>query len=150
MQCPFCKENDDRVIDTRSVHEGLAIWRRRTCKNCEGRFTTYERIEDSPRKVVKRDQSREDFDRAKIRDGLETACEKRPVSPDEIQDIVDEIEREVFERESQEISTKEIGRMVMERLRTLDDVAYVRFASVYRDFTDASEFIQELESIREN
>ncbi len=147
MKCPYCKENDNRVIDTRDVSDGLSIWRRRKCSSCDSRFTTYERIEESPRKVKKKDNTREDFDREKIRNGIDRACEKRPVSPEEVQRIVDEIEREAFERESPEISSREIGDMVMKRLKEVDDVAYIRFASVYREFKDVTEFMDELKSI---
>jgi len=147
MKCPYCKENDNRVIDTRDVSDGIAIWRRRKCSSCDGRFTTYERIEESPRKVKKKDNTREDFSRDKIRAGIERACEKRPVSPEEIQRIVDEIERETLERDAPEITSREIGGMVMNRLKDLDDVAYIRFASVYREFKDVTEFMDELKSI---
>ena len=147
MKCPYCSTNDNHVLDTREAADGVAIWRRRECRDCEGRFTTYERIEESPRKVKKKDDRREDFDRQKIRRGIERACEKRPVPVENITQIVDEIEQETFERNSPEISTAEIGEMIMQRLKQLDDVAYIRFASVYREFKDVTEFMQELESI---
>ncbi len=148
MKCPFCNTNENHVLDTRDAADGVAIWRRRQCSDCNGRFTTYERIEESPRKVRKKDDRREDFDRQKIRRGIEKACEKRPVPAEEITRIVDEIERETFERQSPEIASDEIGEMIMERLKQLDDVAYIRFASVYREFKDVTEFMEELKSIR--
>lgn len=147
MKCPYCNINDNHVVDTRDASDGVAIWRRRECSECDGRFTTYERVEESPRKVRKKDNGREKFDRQKVRQGIEKACEKRPIHADEITRIVDEIERETFERNSPEISSEEIGEMVMSRLKELDEVAYIRFASVYREFKDLTEFLQELKSI---
>ncbi|HBF2208498.1 transcriptional regulator NrdR [Clostridioides difficile] len=146
MQCPYCNYKESKVIDSR--HTDLkSIRRRRECESCKKRFTTYEKIETTPLMVIKKDNSREYFDREKIKYGLLKACEKRPVSIDEIESIVVHIENEINKCFIEEIETKEIGEMVMDKLKELDEVAYVRFASVYRQFKDINTFVNELKSI---
>ncbi|MGB3114469.1 MAG: transcriptional regulator NrdR [Candidatus Omnitrophota bacterium] len=145
MKCPFCSSMDDKVIDSRISGEGTSIRRRRECLKCGKRFTTYEYVEEAPLMVVKRDGSRQRFDREKIKTGLIKACEKCPVSMDKIEEIVDEIERETHRKTEREIKSTAIGKMIMDRLYNLDEVAYVRFASVYRRFKDISHFKKELE-----
>ncbi|MGB2629732.1 MAG: transcriptional regulator NrdR [Candidatus Omnitrophota bacterium] len=145
MKCPFCSSMDDKVIDSRISGEGTSIRRRRECLKCGKRFTTYEYVEEAPLMVVKRDGSRQRFDREKIKTGIIKACEKCPVSMDKIEEIVDEIERETHRKTEREIKSTAIGKMIMDRLYNLDEVAYVRFASVYRRFKDISHFKKELE-----
>jgi transcriptional repressor NrdR len=140
MKCPFCGFQEDRVLDSRSVREGEAIKRRRECLNCERRFTTYEEIEEMRIMVVKKDQRREPFERGKLLRGMLAACEKRPVSAETLESVADDLERAVYNSGSREISSSEIGEMVMERLSRLDRVAFVRFASVYREFEDVTQF----------
>jgi transcriptional repressor NrdR len=147
MKCPFCGGLDDRVVDSREGKEGQVIRRRRECVSCGRRFTSYETIEEIPYVVVKKDGRREAFDRKKLRGGLVKACEKRPVPPARLDAIVDEIETRLHDSEEREMSTGQIGSLVMERLRELDKVAYVRFASVYRKFEDVDEFFTELKSL---
>ncbi len=149
MKCPSCKSIEDKVIDSRMSGEGMSIRRRRECLGCGTRFTTYEYIDKAPLMVVKRDGSRKRFDRDKIRAGIMKACEKRPVSMDKIDEIVEKIEREVQKKTDSEIKTTIIGNMVMEELHALDEVAYVRFASVYRRFKDISAFMEELQKFLE-
>jgi transcriptional repressor NrdR len=146
MRCPFCENNDTRVIDSRPTEEGHAIRRRREC-DCGKRFTTYEKIEEVPLIVVKKDGGREGFDRNKIMNGIIKACEKRPVSVSVIEKIVAEIERGLNNMMEKEMSSSIIGELVMEQLKDIDEVAYVRFASVYRQFTDVNTFISEIESL---
>jgi len=143
MRCPFCKGTKDRVVDSRSSKDGIIIRRRRECLQCQRRFTTYERIEETPLRVVKKDGSRVPFDRSKILGGLLKACEKRPVSMNILEDITTQIEVEIHEMFDKEVRAKFIGELVMNKLKTLDQVAYVRFASVYREFKDVSEFLKE-------
>ena len=150
MKCPYCREDNDKVIDTGALEAGTIIRRRRQCLECDRRFTTYERIEQHPLKVVKKDGSRVPFDRARIRAGLEKACEKRPVSAQAIDALVSEIENDVYQNMEREVPSAYIGELVMKRLRKLDPVAYVRFASVYRDFKDASDFVEEVEPLLGN
>jgi len=145
VKCPFCKQDKDRVIDSRSAGSGNSIRRRRLCLACKRRYTTYERAEERPLRVVKKDGTRQPFTRVKILAGLERACEKRPVSMAHLEEIVDRIEMEIYERYDREVASKHIGELVMKELRELDQVAYVRFASVYRAFKDVSEFITELQ-----
>ena len=140
MRCPFCGSKEDKVLDSRESPEGDHIKRRRECKHCGRRFTTFEQIEEMKLFVVKRSNKREEFDRKKVLTGMELACTGRPVSKQALEDIADDIERMLFNRLEREVSSSEIGEMVMERLRTLDQVAYVRFASVYRQFEDATQF----------
>jgi len=147
MRCPYCGSLDDRVVDSRSSKEGRAIRRRRECTGCSKRFTTYEYIEDVAPIVVKSDGRREPFDRGKIIQGIRIACTKRPIATSQIEELVDEIEAQIERTGEKEISTEVIGEMVMEGLRGLDEVAYVRFASVYREFRDRSEFLRELEQL---
>lgn len=145
MKCPFCSHIDDKVIDSRMSAEGISIRRRRECLKCGKRFTTYEYVENAPMMVVKRDGTRKRFDREKIKDGIMKACEKRPVSMDKIEEIAEEIAKEVHKKADREVKTTVIGKMVMDKLYDLDEVAYVRFASVYRRFKDVSHFRKELE-----
>jgi transcriptional repressor NrdR len=147
MTCPFCGHREDRVIDSRESKEGDVIRRRRECLKCERRFTTYERSDDIPYMVVKRDGRRERFDRQKVLEGLLKACQKRPVAVAKLAEIVDEVETRLAASPDREIPTTEIGELVMERLRTLDKIAYVRFASVYRDFQDAEAFLVEIRDL---
>jgi len=147
MKCPFCAAGDDRVVDSRESREGEVIRRRRECLPCGRRFTSYETIEEIPYVVVKNDGRRESFDRRKLRSGLVKACEKRPVSPARLDAIVDEIETRLHDTEEREMATSQVGALVMDRLRDLDKVAYVRFASVYRKFEDVDEFLRELKTL---
>ncbi len=149
MKCPKCGNMEDKVIDSRMSGEGLSIRRRRECAKCQTRFTTYEYVEKAPQMVVKRNGTRKKFDREKIKSGIMKACEKRPVSMDRIDSIVDEIERAIQKKASAEIKSTEIGGMVMEKLYDVDEVAYVRFASVYRRFKDVSHFMKELKKFLE-
>jgi transcriptional repressor NrdR len=144
MKCPFCGHPEDKVIDSRSGGAGDVIRRRRECEKCEKRFTTYERIEDTLPTVVKKDGRREPFDRSKLVRGLKVAVNKRPVSVDQIESVADSIERGLQEPDLREVSSAELGERVMRELRELDQVAYVRFASVYRSFRDIDEFLAEL------
>ena len=150
MRCPFCQTDNDRVLDSRSSEEGYAIRRRRECMQCKRRYTTYERLEELAIKVVKKDGVREPFSREKIRLGLARACWKRPLSDDQIDTVVAEIESDVYANFETEIETQQLGEMVMEHLGRLDQVAYVRFASVYREFKDVHDFVEELEPILKN
>lgn len=147
MKCPFCGGSDDRVVDSRESREGEVIRRRRECESCGRRFTSYETIEEIPYMVVKKDGRRETFDRKKLRAGLVKACEKRPISPAQLDAIVDEIETRLHDTDEREVGTTDIGARVMDRLRELDKVAYVRFASVYRKFEDVDEFLSELKTL---
>ena len=144
MRCPFCSENRDRVVDSRESRDGATIRRRRECVSCGRRFTSYEQIDDIPYMVVKHDGTREEFSRKKLLGGLLKACEKRPIPLKKLEAIVDETEGMLHDREDREISTREIGAFVMEQLRDLDPVAYVRFASVYRRFEDVGAFMDVL------
>ncbi len=144
MKCPFCGGLKDRVVDSRESRDGNNVRRRRECMGCSRRFTTYEQIEDIPYMVVKSDGTRQDFDRKKLLVGLRKACEKRPVPAKSLEQVIDRVEQSLHEKEEREISTREIGALVMEELRGLDQVAYVRFASVYRRFEDLDAFMEEL------
>jgi transcriptional repressor NrdR len=143
MLCPFCREGETKVIDSRASQD-FVIRRRRECLICERRFTTYEKIEESPVKVIKKDGSRVPFDREKIRSGLEKACYKRPISADQIESIICGVEADVYEDFEREVPSREIGEKVIEALREIDQVAFVRFASVYREFKDVNDFVEEL------
>ena len=145
MRCPFCEEPDTKVIDSRPTEEGHAIRRRRECVKCGKRFTTYEKVEEILFMVVKRDGRRESFDRNKILNGIIRACEKRPVSLEQMEGVVSDIERTLNNMMEKEISSEAIGEVVMEKLKDLDEVAYVRFASVYRQFKDVGTFVAEIE-----
>ena len=148
MRCPFCGNTEDRVVDSRERREGEVIRRRRECTRCERRFTSYEKIELLPFQVVKRDQRREPYDRQKLMRGLQVACRKRPVPQDELERVADSIETAMHDSGEREISSQQLGRMVMKRLRELDPVAYVRFASVYRRFEDVDAFVKELHELK--
>ncbi len=147
MKCPSCHYNETKVVDSRLSGEGASIRRRRECLKCEKRFTTYEYVEHVPLMVVKRDGRRQPFDRERIISGLVKACEKRPVSIDKIEAITDEIGRAIQKKYDREVNTRDIGEMIMEHLLVLDEVAYVRFASVYRQFRDVNQFMNELKVI---
>jgi len=147
MTCPFCRHRQDRVIDSRESKEGDLIRRRRECLKCLRRFTTYERSDEIPYMVVKRDGRRERFDRQKVLEGLLRACEKRPVPMAKLAEVVDGVESALAENQDRELSTAAIGELVLERLKRLDKIAYVRFASVYRDFQDAESFLVELKDL---
>ncbi len=147
MKCPYCGFVEDKVIDSRPTEENTAIRRRRECSKCLKRFTTYEKVESVPLMVVKKDKTRQIFDRQKLLNGLLRACEKRPVSIDELERLVDGIETQILNSLKREITTQEIGEMVMNRLKDLDEVAYVRFASVYRQFKDINTFMEELRKL---
>jgi transcriptional repressor NrdR len=144
MRCPFCGSDNTRVIDSRPADDNNSIRRRRMCDDCGKRFTTYEKVETIPLIVIKKDNVREQYDRAKIEGGILRACHKRPVSVDTITKIVDEVETEIFSSEEKEVSSDRIGEIVMEKLKHVDAVAYVRFASVYREFKDVETFLDEL------
>ncbi|MBP8131676.1 MAG: transcriptional repressor NrdR [Candidatus Hydrogenedentes bacterium] len=147
MRCPFCNHSQARVVDSRASKEGDAIRRRRECLKCGRRFTTYERIEEVAQMVIKKDGRRENFDRWKLKSGILKAVEKRPVSLDQVDAMIDEIERELFNSTEHEVTTTSVGEAVMAKLRQLDEVAYVRFASVYRQFKDLNEFMNELKDM---
>lgn len=147
MKCPNCNHMEDKVVDSRTTKEGAAIRRRRECLSCGKRFTTYEYIERTPLMVVKRDGKREHYDREKLLTGLLKACEKRPISRNQLEKVVDEIETATFGRFKQEIRSTDLGNEVMERLQAIDHVAYVRFASVYRQFKDINQFMSELKNL---
>jgi len=149
MKCPYCGSDTDKVVDSRSSKNGQSIRRRRECLNCSQRFTTYEYIEDVSLIVIKNDGSREPFDRKKLLRGINISCAKRPISTDKLDEIVDNIKHTLESRGEQEVSSSFVGELVMEHLKKLDDVAYVRFASVYRKFSDKNEFIEELKKILE-
>ena len=147
MKCPFCNNEDTRVIDSRPSEDNSAIRRRRQCDGCNKRFTTYEKIETIPLIVIKKDMTRETYDRSKIESGVFRSCHKRPVSVEEIGACVEDIENTIFNKGVKEISSSEIGEIVMERIKRLDQVAYVRFASVYREFKDVNTFVDEISKL---
>ena len=149
MKCPFCRKDNDRVIDSRASQDSFAIRRRRECLSCKRRYTTYERIEEQAIKVVKKDGIREPFERDKIRKGLEKACWKRAVSDDQIETVVAAIEADILANFDAEVDSRYLGELVMKELRQLDQVAFVRFASVYREFKDVRDFVDELEPMLE-
>jgi transcriptional repressor NrdR len=148
MRCPFCHLDNDRVIDTRATEDGYVIRRKRVCGSCHRKFTTLERLEEASIRVVKRDQTREPFDREKIRRGIERACSKRPISSQQIETLVQDIEAEVYAGFELEVPTTRIGEIVMRHLARTDEVAYIRFASVYREFEDARDFFNAIEKFR--
>ncbi len=147
MKCPFCGHENTRVIDSRPAEENNSIRRRRVCDECAKRFTTYEKVETIPLIIIKKDNNREAYDRSKIEGGVFRACHKRPVSADDINRLVDSVETEIFNKEDKEIPSQVIGEIVMSKLKELDAVAYVRFASVYREFKDINTFMDELKKI---
>lgn len=149
MRCPFCGHDEDRVVDSRESREGDVIRRRRECVKCERRFTSYEKIESIPFQVVKRDRRREPYERDKLMKGLRMACSKRPIPAATLEKLADDIEAEMQESPEREISSRQLGNLVMERLRELDEIAYVRFASVYRRFEDVEEFVKELDQLKD-
>ena len=144
MRCPFCNQDNSKVVDSRPVEDTNSIRRRRMCESCGKRFTTYEKVETIPLSVIKKDQTREPYDRAKIQGGILRACYKRPTPIQKIREMIAEVEMEIFRCEEKEIESKVIGEIVMDRLKDLDAVAYVRFASVYREFKDVNTFMDEL------
>lgn len=148
MRCPYCNEDDSRVVDSRSNEDSSITRRRRECIACKRRFTTYERLEERPFLVIKKGGAREPFNREKIIKGITRACEKRPISMDEIELLVTDIEKELRNNFDREVGSVEIGEMIMDRLQKIDDVAYVRFASVYRQFTDVNGFIKTIEQLK--
>jgi transcriptional repressor NrdR len=148
MRCPFCKQDNDKVIDTRPSEDGSAIRRRRECLGCGKRFTTHERLEEMPVRVIKKNGRREPFDRSKILTGVMRAVEKRSFSIEAVEKLVDEMEREILDQPDREISTRDIGELVMAKLRAVDEVAYVRFASVYREYRALEEFINEIRTFK--
>lgn len=150
MKCPFCGEENTRVIDSRPADDNSSIRRRRQCDECSRRFTTYEKVEMIPLVVIKKDQNREPYDRTKIEAGVFRSCHKRPISVDQIKALVDEVENTIFNMEEKEIPSYRIGGIVMDKLKDLDAVAYVRFASVYREFKDVNTFMDELKKILDN
>ena len=149
MKCPYCNQDNTRVVDSRPADDNCSIRRRRVCDSCNKRFTTYEKVETIPLIVIKKDRTREQYDRAKLEAGIMRACYKRPISVQKIGETVDAVETEIFNIESKEIDSKKIGEIVMDRLKDLDAVAYVRFASVYREFKDVNTFMDELKKILE-
>ena len=149
MRCPYCKADNDRVIDSRASADGFAIRRRRLCLDCSRRYTTYERTESTPLRVVKKSGARVEFERQKILNGLLRACEKRPPSSEHLEMVADRVERQCLEAFDKEVPSKVIGNLIMQELRQLDQVAYVRFASVYREFKDVSQFLDELKPMLE-
>lgn len=148
MRCPYCQQTEDRVVDTRTSREGRAIRRRRECLRCSRRFTTYEYVEERPLQVIKRDGSGEEYDRRKLLRSIELSCAKRAIARSQVEELVDEIEDELARASRDEVHSYAIGELVMERLKALDHVAYVRFASVYRNFQDIDEFEEELRAVR--
>ena len=150
MKCPFCSEVDNKVIDSRLSKDGTVIRRRRECLICSRRFTTYEHIEEIPIMIIKKDGRREEFSREKVRSGLQRACEKREISMNVIEEFIDELERDLKETGEKEIPSHSIGEKIMTKLHALDDVAYVRFASVYREFKDVNDFVAELKNLLSN
>ena len=149
MRCPFCNQDNSKVVDSRPVEDTNSIRRRRMCESCGKRFTTYEKVETIPLSVIKKDQTREQYDRAKIQDGILRACYKRPIPIEKIEMTIDSIEGDIFDSADREIASTRIGEIVMEHLKDLDAVAYVRFASVYREFKDVSTFMDELKKFME-
>ncbi len=147
MKCPYCGSDDTKVIDSRPADDNASIRRRRECEDCGKRFTTYEKVEMMPLMVIKKDGTREQYDRHKIEDGVLRACHKRPISAQQIQALVDDVEKAVYNREDSEVPSSFIGEMIMDKLRELDAVAYVRFASVYRKFRDVNSFVNELQKV---
>lgn len=150
MNCPFCDGSNTRVVDSRPTDDGRSIRRRRQCDVCKQRFTTYEKLEAMPLLVVKKDDTRETYDKSKIEKGILRSCHKRPVSAEQIDSLVNEIENEIFGLEEREIQSTVIGQIVMDKLKEFDEVAYVRFASVYREFKDVSTFMDELKKLLDN
>ncbi len=147
MLCPFCNHSEDRVLESRELDDGKSVRRRRECLKCEGRFTSYERVEERPIMVIKRDGQREQFSRDKILKGVTRACEKRPVPAEAIDKLVDEVIHEVHRADGREVATQKIGELVMNKLQIIDQVSYIRFASVYRQFSDVKDFVKEVKEL---
>lgn len=147
MKCPFCNHDNTRVVDSRPVDDNTAIRRRRMCDECGKRFTSYEKVESIPLIVIKKDMNREQYDRSKLEAGVLRACHKRPISAQQIEELVDSVEQEIFNNGEREIASQKIGEMVMDRMKDVDAVAYVRFASVYREFKDVNTFMDELKKM---
>tara|TARA_B100000686_G_C16337648_1_gene736286 strand:+ start:149 stop:616 length:468 start_codon:yes stop_codon:yes gene_type:complete len=147
MQCPFCGHQEDKVVDSRSTQSGEVIRRRRQCLQCDRRFTTYERIEEIFPRIIKRDGSRQDYDRLKVLKGVKLACSKRPISMEQIDRVIDAVEERLLNENAREVSSDHVGSCIAQELRTLDPVAYIRFASVYRGFSDIEEFLNELRGL---
>lgn len=147
MRCPFCSFEESKVVDSRSTDDNTTIRRRRECLKCNKRYTTYEKVEDIPILVVKRDSTRENFNKEKIMNGLIRACQKRPVSRKQIEDLAEDVEKTISNKMITEVNSKVIGEMVMERLKNVDEISYVRFASVYREFKDINTFLEEIKSL---
>ncbi|MBQ6820121.1 MAG: transcriptional repressor NrdR [Clostridium sp.] len=147
MRCPFCSYEESKVVDSRSTDDSTTIRRRRECLSCSKRYTTYEKVENIPILVIKRDSTRENFSKEKIIDGLIRACQKRPLSRKQIEDLADDIEKTISNKMITEVDSKTIGEMVMERLKKLDEISYVRFASVYREFKDINTFLEEIKNL---
>ena len=147
MKCPYCGDQESKVVDSRHSDDGLSIRRRRECLSCQKRFTTYEKVETIPLIVIKKDNNREQYDRTKIEAGILRACHKRPISVNRINQLIDDVETEIFNREEKEIPSSVIGEIVMDKLKDLEAVAYVRFASVYREFKDVNTFMSELKKM---
>lgn len=150
MKCPFCSYEESKVVDSRSTEDNTTIRRRRECLSCNKRYTTYEKVEDIPVLVVKRDLTRETFNKEKIINGLIIACQKRPISRKQIEDIADDIEKSISNKMITEVESKVIGEMIMERLKAIDEISYVRFASVYRQFKDINTFLEEIKNLVSN
>lgn len=150
MKCPYCNASDTKVIDSRSADDNNSIRRRRQCETCGKRFTTYEKLETLPLMIIKKDNSRETYDRRKVEKGILLSCHKRPVSSQQISQMVDEIENQVFSMEEKEVPASAVGELVMKKLKDVDEVAYVRFASVYREFKDVNAFMEELAKFLNN
>ncbi len=148
MKCPYCKHEEDKVVDSRSCGDGYGVRRRRECLKCGHRFTTYERIEETPLMVVKKDDRREAFNPQKLLNGIRIACEKRPISIETLKKLVDKIEMDLEKKFETEVNSREIGKLVMKKLHNLDEVAYVRFASVYRQFKDVDQFMDEVKRLK--
>ena len=147
MKCPYCSSDNTRVIDSRPAEDNCSIRRRRLCDDCSKRFTTYEKVETIPLIIIKKDNTREQYNRSKIEDGVLRACNKRPVSVNQINQLIDDVETEIFNMEEKEIPSSVIGELVMDKLKDLEAVAYVRFASVYREFKDVNTFVEELKKV---
>ena len=150
MKCPFCNAQDTKVIDSRPADDNSSIRRRRQCEQCGKRFTTYEKLETMPLMIIKKDKSRETYDQSKVEKGILLSCHKRPVSSQQISSIIDEIENQIFNMEEKEVPAAVIGELVMKKLKDVDEVAYVRFASVYREFKDVNAFMEELATFLKN
>jgi transcriptional repressor NrdR len=147
MKCPACGKDDDKVVESRTIGEGSAIRRRRECLACKARFTSYERVEEKPFIVIKKDNSRQSYEREKLLSGIRKACEKTPVSIEQIENVVDEVEKYLYSEYGKEVPTSKIGEIVMDKLQKIDQVAYVRFASVYRQFEKAADFVKEIKGL---